>query len=725
LDSSTGQLTFATEPDDTKAHYQGLLFRWGSLIGASPSSNSAAPYITFRPNEYTTTINAWTDIPYASDGNSDSPSLDQFITTYPVLGYDATTGKGDICRYISDKGWVSGHWRMPTGSEFEALPTGGNITTVGTSWSAVGGTDVNGVTVIPQGKFFEGKLRFCPPSGTRATADGSLTDVGVKGYYWSSSPQSGSSSHSVSFGETSLMFNGVDKGNAFSIRCIRDTIPRIAVSPSNYTFPASGGSQDFDVYTANLTGSWVVRKTGDSSDSKASWLTVTPNGNKLTMVAASNATTTAHTATVTVTTAGAEDVTVAITQAAAPPSLSVSPMELSVSAGTSTNNVSTVSTNVSTGWTATTTDAWISLTKASGGDGEQVTFNVISANPTMATRTGYIALKATGVSDITLPVVQAGAPASLSVSPTRYNFDVGGGSYNFTVATNVTSGYTFGVIDGSTWLSCSANGNILTVTTNQNTNLSNRSTTVYISAEGTTNVILTITQNGNPLPSGTMAYSNIYRDSSTGHLTFATKPDDTKSHYHGMLFKFGSLYGFSPNQNDTWNNNIFVPVGGSVPSNYSDVQYYNPYDGKEDIALYYDESTGLGDICQYISAKGWVDGNWRMPDFSVTFMDTVVVSVVGTLEAPTSAINSDGTTVMNSGWQFTNLARFLPMAGVRSTNSFSFYGYGCTYYRESSNDSDATTWVLSLNPDSDDFRYVIKMASAYKSYALPIRCVAK
>ncbi|NDV60571.1 hypothetical protein [Bacteroides sp. 519] len=151
-------VTFSDDTDTNthtalKANVQGIIFRWGGLVGISTSSNgtnltSLKPTdVVFWPIEYEKeymanygrnpsqvswkfnydTWNGETDIPYFGDINynnlSNDRNYDAFKTKYKDKGYNAAEGYGDICRYISDKGWVKGDWRMPTMGEFSTLRT--------------------------------------------------------------------------------------------------------------------------------------------------------------------------------------------------------------------------------------------------------------------------------------------------------------------------------------------------------------------------------------------------------------------------------------------------------------------------------------------------------------------------------------------------------------------------------------------------------------------------
>lgn len=106
---------------------QGVFFSWGGLVGFStdgPASESeAVPYDpssqVFWPEEFSYTPGITWDVPYIQFGANTVE--DTFVREYGEKGYDETIGKGDICRYISSKGWVKGSWRMLRNHEVVVL----------------------------------------------------------------------------------------------------------------------------------------------------------------------------------------------------------------------------------------------------------------------------------------------------------------------------------------------------------------------------------------------------------------------------------------------------------------------------------------------------------------------------------------------------------------------------------------------------------------------------
>lgn len=139
-----GRLTFATTEEENNyipANAQGVFFKWGSLIGISSDNIPldgqifGADNVVFKPENLSVTWDesSFSAIPYIDEfagTNGSSMDEDALLTYYDMgsstPGYDEAAGKGDVCRYISDKGWVDGRWRTPTIREYYYLLTNDN-----------------------------------------------------------------------------------------------------------------------------------------------------------------------------------------------------------------------------------------------------------------------------------------------------------------------------------------------------------------------------------------------------------------------------------------------------------------------------------------------------------------------------------------------------------------------------------------------------------------------
>jgi hypothetical protein len=132
----------ATASIANSCYYQGVFFKWGSLIGVSPIGGGDAT-ILYIPNTGNKTWDAsktistssfgnWAGIPYTTANSSLSSPADKgenFLYNHSDFGQY----KGDICRYID------GDWRMPNGNEW-ASQVGGTVGNggSGTSKNAAG-----------------------------------------------------------------------------------------------------------------------------------------------------------------------------------------------------------------------------------------------------------------------------------------------------------------------------------------------------------------------------------------------------------------------------------------------------------------------------------------------------------------------------------------------------------------------------------------------------------
>ncbi len=221
---------------------QGVCFQWGSLVGMSLSST----YVTYTPtyNSITPASSTWstgsttwgvfylTDV--VSDGGQTSTYLndDAQNTDANYVAY-----KGDICKYLSKTGAVSGSWRMATAKELNAAGLADDNasvswTTSTTPWASFGSFDDQTSSVNAQGTFslssggtytVNGSSSRFPASGCYYP-DGTLDRVGQNGYCWSSSAYTGSTyGYDLSF-NSSLVgpANHLNRQRGFAVRCVQN-----------------------------------------------------------------------------------------------------------------------------------------------------------------------------------------------------------------------------------------------------------------------------------------------------------------------------------------------------------------------------------------------------------------------------------------------------------------------------------------------------------------------
>lgn len=262
-DKTVGSVSVPAIP----ANVQGLHFRWGSLVGVTSNGTSGATFTqnrpVFWPTEYTAPstwvynnngVSVTGQVPYiagAEIGTQSNEEYDAFVTYNSNTGYDKANAKGDVCRYITDQGWVDGKWRMPTTSEMRMLYNetyaaisnyNGKVIGWDTSHETISNTgtdnkygyyEIPDVRIVGAGVSSSSTLAspgagtvVIPASGHRRNSDGMLDFPGFYGYCWSATPSS------TAEGAYNLHYTGTTGANpalsshrtyGFSVRCIQET----------------------------------------------------------------------------------------------------------------------------------------------------------------------------------------------------------------------------------------------------------------------------------------------------------------------------------------------------------------------------------------------------------------------------------------------------------------------------------------------------------------------
>lgn len=249
-----GKLTFAvTEADNATipSDVQGVFFKFGSLVAVNGKSAAAfsASDVVFSPVGYTLNITgtadaAWAGVPYFSTEGNDGENIDALIAAYPATGYNVASGKGDICRYISDQGWVVGKWRTPKASEYQALYDATSYKTGSSNGRKIGiwGTDpiianADGTTPLTMGWFIGSGVTaatssssippentvYFPASGYRIPTSGTFSAAGASGISWSASVNGTDYGFTLVINSISVLpILGNSRVSGFPIRCIRE-----------------------------------------------------------------------------------------------------------------------------------------------------------------------------------------------------------------------------------------------------------------------------------------------------------------------------------------------------------------------------------------------------------------------------------------------------------------------------------------------------------------------
>jgi hypothetical protein len=226
------QLTFAgwnTPVEDQMR--QGVFFKWGSLVGISPSWNnglfgfsSAVPVYLPTPDGSKWEQKAfshWDDIQYIKKMFPFYGATGKHLYNEPMTRFT-----GDICKALQGKGAPSGNWRMPTASEMGTKS--GDTWSENVDWEKVHGSDfsrwsntqTDGQSLVKSGGDFHG-VRF-PASGYR-DGNGMLMLSGEGGYYWTSSGFSDSDGYCQMFSASKIhSYYNAPRQGAFPVRCIRN-----------------------------------------------------------------------------------------------------------------------------------------------------------------------------------------------------------------------------------------------------------------------------------------------------------------------------------------------------------------------------------------------------------------------------------------------------------------------------------------------------------------------
>jgi hypothetical protein len=275
--TGAGYLTFSQVGDRSKEMYQGVFFKWGSLVGVSPTQYSPGSSNVFNandtiyvPNDNATktnitwarttptlatcvTSNNWGSVPYVNVSYPSSVNMD-YTDDYLTRDYDSGTGdasgghnpavyKGDICKYLSGQPHTpAGTWRMPTAADNRSAQNRWQNTTLpndaywqripvldGSDWVSGSNNITNGVQCgHPDGSYntwthgasYCGTVVF-PASGYRQVS-GNLFATGSSTNYWCSTISSSNSGYALNSISSALNLNASPyRPHALPIRCVR------------------------------------------------------------------------------------------------------------------------------------------------------------------------------------------------------------------------------------------------------------------------------------------------------------------------------------------------------------------------------------------------------------------------------------------------------------------------------------------------------------------------
>jgi hypothetical protein len=242
----------------------------------------------------------------------------------------------------------------------------------------------------------------------------------------------------------------------------------------------------------------ITSNTYWTTSSSETWLTLSKaSGSEdaaITITAQKNPTINTRGAAVTIKATGLPDRTVIITQVGSKAYLNVSTETMSL--GCQEGSFGILNINSSTFWTISSSETWLTLSKASGS-GDAAIIITAQKNPTINTRGAAVIVKATGLPDTIVIITQAGSEAYLNVSIEMMSLDCQEGSSGIL---NINSNTYWTISSSETWLTLSktsGSGNeTITVIAQNNPTVNTRNATVTVKATELPDRTVIITQAG-------------------------------------------------------------------------------------------------------------------------------------------------------------------------------------------------------------------------------------
>lgn len=182
----------------------GLYFQFGSLVGWSGgATGDGTGRGTPARSQYV--------VPSGYTGSTSWSSSWEGSLATDV----ASAGTGDPCRY-----YIGELWRLPTSAEFEALITATPGYPSAGPWVAQGTFGVNSTSSYLKNNI--NAIQF-PAAGSRSSANGNFSGVGLFGEYCSSSLNGASNEYALFFnGSTVNAVANTARSEACPVRCVRN-----------------------------------------------------------------------------------------------------------------------------------------------------------------------------------------------------------------------------------------------------------------------------------------------------------------------------------------------------------------------------------------------------------------------------------------------------------------------------------------------------------------------
>lgn len=378
LDRNLGATQVATAFDDTQAY--GDLYQWGRAYDGHQSRTSL------------------TSSTLSSTDQVSAPDTAKFITSSDMFPDWRSSQNNNLWQGVNGVNNVCpAGFRLPTNTEQQTLITAAGITNMATAFSS--------------------SLKFTAAGG-RYSSDASLNDLGMNGYYWSSSVGGWGSLNFDFNSSTVIPADEYARAYGFTVRCIQEF-----TTPSSITLTVGSTNPVGGVTNVSIPESGATDSTGGATG----WVTGTADKIKFTVVNGGSAT-----STITINgsayTSGA-DYTI---PSASPLTIVVTTREEGKATGTRTFNVSVVApgfyairgTGPSGGLVFYTTDGGLHGLEAAPTDQSTGITWAIAANQTTSVAGTSTAI-GTGSANTNLIIAQNGAGSTYAAGLARaYN---GGG----------------------------------------------------------------------------------------------------------------------------------------------------------------------------------------------------------------------------------------------------------------------------------------------------------
>jgi hypothetical protein len=209
------KLTFSETPATAHLDYQGVFFKWGSLIGIAPDGNGYiyVPDVVTYPNGAGSTTGAWNRTYVGSSTWGSYAGI-----PYGSIANDYGNYKGDICTYISGNKWFIADQSTFAGS-YGTCNYGSSL-----SPSADGKTSMTPYVVTYNGV---GYTSF-PVSGYYGSgSEGSMYPVGFQymgswSYYWTQNGSGTGRAYAMAINYATRGMETPMTDNAYPVRCVRN-----------------------------------------------------------------------------------------------------------------------------------------------------------------------------------------------------------------------------------------------------------------------------------------------------------------------------------------------------------------------------------------------------------------------------------------------------------------------------------------------------------------------